>query len=205
MIMKSWSQLSLPASFSAGYLHNEIVKQLDQILDPDPYHYLASLGLPVPILERIKKMDESQVLVSLPLSSRQKEYVCTAFKQLEKDEINLDFLWEQVLKDPLLSAPERNLLFQLFGLLQMSFWHWKNVFRSASKVPLGEIVKADGVGFLKGLLLGLLFFALYDLKRTYSTVGIVGGSAIVLLFSAGESYLFAKKYKKNPHPYDFYE
>lgn len=200
-----FGQCMYPEPFTAGFLHNEIVKKLEGLSDPDPYHYLASLGVPASMLSTIRHMDEEQVIKTMPISSYVRNYLRSMFVLLEQEDLQFFPLWDQIKQDPLLTEPERQMLLQVLGLLQMSFWHWRQVFQNQPKAPLGKIVKADGLGFLKGLLFGLLFFALYDLNRMYSAVGIIGGSAIVVLFSAGESYLYARKYPKSPEPDAFYE
>lgn len=74
---------------------------------------------------------------------------------------------------------------------------WRKHIWDDNKPPFAAVVKADALGFLKGIVLGAVVWIgsnfLFQVPDAY---GIVAGSVITVGFTALDSFRFVKRYKK---------
>ncbi len=107
-------------------------------------------------------------------------------------------LTEEVRQASELTETEKSLLFYMLSVLKHSYQLWGRLLPNRKT---RAVLTADAYGALKGILLGLLFFAIHDLSKQPTRIGVFGGIGLALTVPAVSSLIAGIKYKKGSEQY----
>ncbi len=101
-------------------------------------------------------------------------------------------LQKKVIRASELTDTEKSLLLYMLSVLKHSYQLWGDLLPNNKQ---RAVLTADAYGAVKGILAGLLFFAIYDFTRQPTRIGLFGGIGLALAVPAISSLVAGIKYK----------